>query len=897
MTTHSHSQEKKNLPELLAPAGSPDAFHAAIAAGADAVYLAGIEFGARKFARNFSSTEIEDAVRYAHARGVRVYVTVNTLMHDAELSGVAEYLVRLWSIGVDAVLVQDIGVASLAREIVPDLPLHASTQLTIHSVDGVLWAAEQRFSRVVLARELPLSEVRAIARAIEPRGIGLEVFVHGALCYCYSGQCLLSSVIGGRSGNRGRCAQPCRKPYELVTGEPDEYGRLGNIRTLPLAEHFLLSPQDLCTYRNLPELVNSPVASLKIEGRMKSPEYVAIVVSIYRRALDAIATGTWKPNENDWQDLLLAFNRGFTGGYLSSCRHAALIGRERPDNRGLCIGNVTQWDERSRRVTVQCGIPFDLHPGDGILFSYSDHSDADWGFSLNNEPVRSKDSVTFTVPRQVQEGARVFVTASGTLLSRARQIMSRSPADLRHPVPLDLAVHISPDRTLAFTGTIHADSGKPVLIQQISDLRLVPAQSRPLSRDQLAVQLKKTGGTPFVINNFLLEYAGGMFAPIAELNRVRREFLACAEERLVSAAIPPLDEIAAAQRRLETLTSTFPEYPGKNPEKNLAKPEKMQGNISTKVTLAVYTDQVESVRTAIREGADVCYFEPDFSAEKRDGGAGIPLASVAAQLREALLLCRDARVRMVWKLPRITRQNMLDMALPLIAELMNDGLDECMVDGMGAFHAIRSRVPGMSFSGSAGLNIFNHRSVMALANPPFRLLTLSPELSLNEIVLLVAAARHAGSATDLAVIVQGTIEAMISEDCLPEPIRHCRCTSQPSERTDEAVYGIRDETGHIFPVRVDAECRTHIGNAVETCLVDHLPQLKNAGISSFVIDTRGRTPRYTGDMTAIYHEAITLVRNPDGDTPRRLAGLKEQARRCAWGGITAGPFLHGLKEK
>ncbi len=885
--------EKKTLPELLAPAGSPNAFRAAVAAGTDAVYLAGIQFGARKFARNFSSTEIEDAVSYAHARGVRVYVTVNTLMHDAELAGVAEYLVWLYSIGVDAVLVQDIGVASIAREIVPDLPLHASTQLTIHSADGVLWAAGQGFSRVVLARELPLPEVRAIARAVELRGIGLEVFVHGALCYCYSGQCLLSSVIGGRSGNRGRCAQPCRKPYELVTGEPDEYGRLNTIRTLPLAEHFLLSPQDLCTYRNLPELVNSPVVSLKIEGRMKSPEYVAIVVSIYRRALDAIAMGNWEPDGNDLQDLLLAFNRGFTGGYLFNCRHAALMGRERPDNRGLCIGNVTQWDERTRRVIVQCGIPFSLHAGDGLLFSYVDHPDADWGFSLNNEPVRSKDSVTFIAPRQAQEGARVFVTASGTLLARARQIMSRSPADLRHPVPLDLAVQITPDGTLAFTGTIHADTGKPVVIQQTSDHRLVPAQSRPLSCDQLAVQLKKTGGTPFVINKFLLEYAGDMFAPIAELNRVRREFLAFAEEKLVSAAIPTRDEMAAARCRLETLTYNFPEYPEKNP----VKPEKNQGNISTDVSLAVFTDQLESVSTAILAGADVCYFEPDFSADKRVGGAGIPLASVAAQLREALILCQDARLRMVWKLPRITRQNMLDMVLPLITELKKEGLDECMVDGMGAFQAIHSRIPDLSFSGSVGLNIFNHRSVIALANPPFRLLTLSPELSLKEIALLVTAARHTGSTTDLALIVQGTIEAMISEDCVLEPIRHCRCASQIAERTDAAVYGIRDETGYIFPVRVDAECRTHIGNAVETCLVDHLPQLKNAGISSFVIDTRGRTPRYTADMTAIYREAITLVRNPDSDTPRHLAKLKEQARRCAWGGITAGPFLHGLKEE
>ena len=290
---------KKALPELLAPAGSPEAFRAAVAAGADAVYLSGRQFGARKFAKNFTDAEIEEAIQYAHARAVRVYVTVNTLIHDRELAGVAEYLVWLYSIGADAVLVQDIGVASLARRIVPDLPLHASTQLTIHSADGVKWAAEQGFSRVVLARELTLAEVNDIARETGHTGVGLEVFVHGALCYGYSGQCLLSSVIGGRSGNRGMCAQPCRKPYMLVTGDQDEYGCPVNLHPLPQPERFLLSPKDLCTYSHLPELVRTSVASLKIEGRMKSPEYVATVVSIYRRALDTIARGTWQPENED----------------------------------------------------------------------------------------------------------------------------------------------------------------------------------------------------------------------------------------------------------------------------------------------------------------------------------------------------------------------------------------------------------------------------------------------------------------------------------------------------------------------------------------------------------------------------------------------------------------------
>ena len=258
MSDQLQNPAKKTLPELLAPAGSPEAFRAAVAAGADAVYLSGKRFGARKFAQNFTDEEIEEAINFAHSRDVCVYVTINTLIHDRELAHIGKYLLWLYSIGVDAVLIQDSGVAALAGRIVPELPLHASTQMTIHNSGGVLWAARQGFSRVVLARELSLDDITRIARETAGSGIGLEVFAHGALCYCYSGQCLFSSVIGGRSGNRGMCAQPCRKPYSLVTGQPDALGRPTRLRDLALPDRFLLSPKDLCTLENLRELVDSP---------------------------------------------------------------------------------------------------------------------------------------------------------------------------------------------------------------------------------------------------------------------------------------------------------------------------------------------------------------------------------------------------------------------------------------------------------------------------------------------------------------------------------------------------------------------------------------------------------------------------------------------------------------
>ncbi|WP_243671223.1 U32 family peptidase, partial [Methanoculleus chikugoensis] len=278
--------------------------------------------GARHYAANFSDEELESAVGYAHLHGVRVYVTVNVLVRDAELPpGVARYLLHLYELGVDASWCRTSGVAALAREIVPDLTLHASTQMAIHNREGVARAAREGLSRVVLARELTLAEIEDIAADAEARGgIGIEVFAHGgALCYCYSGQCLLSSVIGGgRSGNRGMCAQPCRKPYRLVTAATDEYGRPKDLRARPGSDRYLLSTRDLSVYPRLGLLARAPVASLKIEGgRMRSVEYVATVTDIYRRALDAIAAGEdWSPSREDMRDLALAFNREFTEGYI-----------------------------------------------------------------------------------------------------------------------------------------------------------------------------------------------------------------------------------------------------------------------------------------------------------------------------------------------------------------------------------------------------------------------------------------------------------------------------------------------------------------------------------------------------------------------------------------------------
>ena len=319
--------------ELLAPAGSRVALVAAVESGADAVYLAGNMFGARAYADNFDEEGMREAIRFAHLRGVHVHVTVNTIMDSRELPELKKYLRFLYEAGADAVLVQDLGAARIVRETVPELPMHASTQMTVHNLDGVRALEALGFSRVVLSREVTLEAVRHICAHAKAE---IEVFVHGARCGCYSGQCLMSSMIGGRSGNRGRCAQPCRLPYTQV--DEKDHDLLGDS-----AGKYLLSPRDMNTINLLPELLAAGVTSLKIEGRMKRPEYVAVAVGCYRRAVDSFLSGDFAVPEEDSRALAQIFNRDFTTAYLEKKQGRNMMSDKRPKNRGLMLGRVQEY--------------------------------------------------------------------------------------------------------------------------------------------------------------------------------------------------------------------------------------------------------------------------------------------------------------------------------------------------------------------------------------------------------------------------------------------------------------------------------------------------------------------------------------------------------------------------
>lgn len=840
-----------NLPELLAPAGSPEALKAAVAAGADAVYLSGKRFGARKFAVNFDDTELKEAVDYAHLRGVKVYVTVNTLIRDEELPDVARYLLWLYEIGVDAVLVQDVGVAALAHRIVPELNLHASTQMTIHNRAGAAWAERLGMKLVVLAREVSLQEAEEIARGLN---IGLEVFVHGALCYCYSGQCLLSSVIGGRSGNRGMCAQPCRKPYVLLRGEMDEYGRLVNMAAAPIKDRYLMSTRDLAVYSHLDRIVKSPIQSLKIEGRMKSTEYVAIVTSIYRKALDSIAKGHWSPSAEDQQDLAIAFNREFTGGYLTGSKE--ITGRQMSDNRGFLIGTVASYDMRNGEAAIRLNGSPEVEQGDGLVFQSPGE---ELGMVVHRPPSFRDGLLKLRTPDRVKTGARVYLTSSIRLSHKAEKIISSA----QEQIPIDLVIFWE-DGVPIVEGRLRGRKGN-LRIELRAGLRMEKAQSKPLTKEQIEAQLRKTGGTPFCIRKLEMSYPGDLFAPLGSLNQFRRDILAKAETAILDSQRPEAKKVTAANDKLAEIELTV--AVGQKTSKSLMAP-----------SLAVYADSLDTVQGAVEGGCGRVYFEPCLK--------GSDQKDVAKELLNLLGEAKKLRgnAQLIWKWPRITKDRYLKLAVPLLSQTELDGV---MIEGIGAAEAVVVALPKMPLSGSASLNVWNHLTVEQLSQR-FSRLTLSPELSSDQLAELVARSRLV-NAPELELIVQGNLEVMVAEDCLT-------CAAQKDARSLTATWGLQDFK-RTFPLWLDNDSRTHVLNATETCLVDFMPRIFEIGMDGIAIDARGRTGKYAREMAELYQKAIWLTEKGGSDLETELGSLKEKARAISLGGITTGHFIKGLRDE
>lgn len=477
----------RKLPELLCPAGDESALRAAVDCGANAVYLGYKAFGARASAMNFDGEALERAVRYAHLYRTRVHVTVNTLVKPDELDEVDEALRVIAQAGADAVIVQDLGVARLVCEKYPSLSLHASTQMAISTVHGTNAVRALGFERVVLARECSLDTIRKVAQT----GIETEVFIHGALCTAVSGRCLMSSMAGGRSGNRGRCAQPCRQLFSMNG----------------VANGPLLSLRDLCLLDDLPALCEAGVASLKIEGRLKSAEYVAVVTEVYRRALDCIALGTFVPGDPALREALLQiFNRGgFTRGHAMDEQDAALVTPELVSHQGVPLGQVCS--VKGGLANVHVNKP--LHDGDSLRFGSLPEGD----LRYSGADVRAGDVAVV----RLRPGIRTLAGAVVSRLSDAKQL-ERARSHTPRPIPVSMLARFQagePMRLCISDGRVSVSVKGPIV---------QAALKRPSTVEEVCKQLEKLGGTPFELEQSAqVVIEGEVFLPVAALNALRRD--------------------------------------------------------------------------------------------------------------------------------------------------------------------------------------------------------------------------------------------------------------------------------------------------------------------------------------------------------------------------------------
>lgn len=804
--------------ELLAPVGSKEALAAAVEAGADAVYLAGKAFGARSYASNFDRVELAEAIRFAHLRGVLVDVAVNTIVDQSEFEELADYLRFLYEAGADAAIVQDLGVAYLAQAVVPNLPLHASTQMTVHTLEGVHFLQSLGFERVVLSRELSLEDIQLICSNTD---IEIEVFIHGALCICYSGQCLMSGMIGGRSGNRGCCAQPCRLPYTLTDKE-------GTALLLSeTAGEYLLSPKDMNTLHLIPRLLEAGVTSLKIEGRMKRPEYVAVVVDTYRRVIDRYAKErqSFHVMPEEEKNLAQIFNRDFTTAYLLQKEGRRMMSDRRPNNRGVLAGRVVRYDAKSRMVALK--LVENLAVGDILEFWVKVGGRVS---ATIRELYVGKESVTkaaagqtvwFLTDKPVRDHDRAFKVYDAALMKHA-QAFFRTSSALRR-IPLDMEIIAEAGRPMTVS-LCDADGNRVV---EKTAFIAEAAQKRPLTEEAIRKQMERLGTTVFELREFHCQIKGEIMVPVSEINEVRRK------------AADRLEHV-----RLQKFSRPAP--PVKSPVqilRELLPASKEKAKRGFKLQLSVQADTVEKVAAALKAGADAILF----------GGERYGHQAIAPVEYETVCgLVKAAGKLIFFQTPRIAEMQELKGLKKLWAQFRQIRPDAVSVGNVGTFFIVREEL-GLPILADTPFNIYNPLTIAYLQSLGAEAVTLSPELNFSQVERIAEK-----SPLPVECIVHGHLPLMVSKYCMLGSFLgglNPNACSQPCEK--QRCY-LLDRKGERFPLVTDPYCRMHVLNGKELSMFAHVERFVQSGVSRIRIEGKYMDEKKVAKVTKLYRELIDL---------------------------------------
>lgn len=806
-------------PELLAPAGDWDCVRAAVENGANAIYF-GLDcgFNARERAANFAPDDLPDLMDFMHRRGVKGYVTLNTLAFPSELEVVEPLIRKLAETGVDAVLVQDIGVARLIRATCPDLPIHASTQMTLTSAECIEVAAELGIERVVLARELSVKEISSIN---EKTDMPLEAFVHGALCVAYSGQCLTSESLGGRSANRGQCAQACRLPYDLICDGEDV--ELGDVK-------YLLSPQDLAAYALIPDLMDAGICSLKIEGRLKQPEYVANITRHYDKAITSAVNGQLvQLSDQSVREMELSFSRGFSPGWFGGCDHKMLVPGLTSAKRGVFLGEVKS--VQSNSVTVQLASP--IAAGDGVVFDGDRANDREQGgrvFHILRNGRRLSETVSSGIVElefgndalrldQLWSGQQIWKTDDPQLTRKLRQTFSSGKPQRR--VAVDLKVFAAVDKPLRIEGS--AANGATCQVESESPLE--EARRHPLTEDVLNEQLGRLGKTVFELNDLAASIDGSPMIPLSVLGSLRREMVQQLED---SSAVLPTRRIAD-ESALAVLRGTLPTRTAEASH---------EGTDERTSELRVLCRSLTQLRNVLEAG--VTSVMVDFQDIR--------------EYRQAVESAHAASAEVLIATPRIQKPG----EMGIFKALEKHGADGILARNFAGLRYYLSA--GVRVVADFSLNIANDLTAQFLMDQGSERVTASYDLNREQLLDLVEATPPEW----LEVVVHQHMPMFHMEHCV-----FCAVMSPGTNKhncgrpCDDHVVQLRDRVGMEHPLTADVGCRNTLFNAVPQSAAEAIPQLLKSGVRDFRIELLDSSPSEVSSIINLYRSLLSGKISPN----------------------------------
>ena len=886
---------RPKMPELLSPAGTFVSLPAGLQNGADAVYMGASKFGARAYAGNFSDFELAAGIDYAHVFGKKVYVTLNTLYKDDELDEVMSLFAELYERGVDSVIVQDLGLLARLSANYPHFPIHASTQMTVHNSYHASFLKKYGMTRVVPARENSLSELQAIQNV----GVEIETFIHGALCICYSGQCLFSSLVGSRSGNRGKCAQPCRKRYELFADG----------KSVSTEGQYLLSPKDLNASENLLKLAEIGVDAFKIEGRMKKPEYVAGVVSVYRHLLARLFSDSFDPKNSmptkDEKEMLRKlFNRDFTDGYFQSNPKNQLMSRKLPYNKGILIGKISSVDRRKSQITVSLVSGLSAHDGisiGDIGREMNSTQDPRRGFTVKKMYVgrsicsqaNAGDAVEIPAP-SLFDGESGSLPSAGDLVYKtydfelartlAKTFIASENGEIEQLIadafqketavkkdsfyssvdefPIsEMIEKLSPADPLkinvSFSCTLSV--GSPILIS-VSDNRghsaavrseyiIEPAQKNPFSKEQAVDLLSKLGDGIYQAGSADVSIVGDCFIPVGEFKKIRNKSLHAL-----------LNEIMISRRR-KPLTSppSLPDslLPGKLP------------HLPASPIVSVCAYSKNDLSAALGAGADRIYVGGDlFKDPVTQSVYGLSVSDIVDAVSE---LSAEETEKIWFKTPFVTKEEDFKVLNQTFCLLKEAGISSILVSNIGVFEFLLSDADfrqSFKLAADSSFNIFNADAAALVSNSGAYAIALSQELSISDISSLILT-YHFKTKTETVpefeCMIYGRQRLMVTEHPLLESILDDRNETDRGSASSRALspssvsspvspsvplsrFIFQDSKNYMFPVLADSNGRGFVFNSKELNVLDLIHRLYHSGVSVFRIDGIGCSSEEIADI-------------------------------------------------